>query len=81
MHLDEARHGARFSVFFATAATLLGVFGVISVARADSASMTTTAISPVAVQVRQGVTTERLRDCVTFTRHVADAAAIVASSR
>ena len=83
MHLDEARLGARFSVIFATAATLFGVFGVISVARADGTSMITTAISPVSVEVRQGVMTERLRDCVTFTREgdAVSAAAIVASSR
>ncbi len=62
MHLDEARVG-RFSVLFATAATLCGIFGLISVARASD--------TPQAHELsgaRHGVMTERLRDCVTFER-------------
>lgn len=72
MHLDEARVG-RFSVLFATAATLFGLLGVISVARASESPMPATT-------VRQGTMTERLRDCVTFERVQGDALVIVATS-
>jgi hypothetical protein len=74
MHLDEARVG-RFSVFFATAATLFGLLGVITVARASESPM------PAATTVRQGTMTERLRDPVTFERAHGDELVIVATSR
>lgn len=59
----------RFWVYLSTAATLTGVLGVITVARADVAS--TSLVAPFeseASTVRDGVMTERLRDSVSFER-------------
>ena len=77
MHLDEARVG-RFSVFFATAATLFGLLGVISVARASESPASP---MPAATTLRQGTMTERLRDPVTFERAHGDEPLIVATLR
>jgi hypothetical protein len=79
MHLDEARVGGRFSVLFTTAATLLGLFGVIAAARGAQAPLPMP--MPEATIVRQGVMTERLRDYVTFERVQGEAMVLVATSR
>lgn len=82
MHHDEARVG-RFSAFFATAATLFGVLGLVSVAHASDACVGTASAAPTfeVPSVRQGVMTERLRDCVTFERASGEGFVVVASSR
>lgn len=80
MHLDEAR-GGRFSVLFSTAATLFGVFGVISVARASAEPMVQAPATFAMAATREGVMTERLRDVVTFERTDGEAFVVVASSR
>jgi hypothetical protein len=82
MHHDEARVG-RFSAFFATAATLFGVLGLISVAHASDARVGTAFAAPAfeAPSVRQGVMSERLRDCMTFERATGEGFVLVASSR
>jgi hypothetical protein len=67
MQHARAAAGRRFWVLFSTAATLAGVLGVITVARADVASESP-AEPFVAVTVREGLMTERLRDCETFER-------------
>jgi hypothetical protein len=67
MHLARAAARRRYWVLFSTAATLAGVVGVITVARADVAS--TSLPAPFGgVNAREGVMTERLRDCETFER-------------
>jgi hypothetical protein len=82
MHHDEARVG-RFSALFATAATLFGVLGLISVAHASDASTGTASAAATfePPSVRRGVMTERLRDCVTFERASGEGFVVVASSR
>ena len=66
--MQHARAAARrrFWVLFSTAATLAGILGVITVARADVAS--TPLAAPFALTVREGLMTERLRDCESFER-------------
>jgi hypothetical protein len=83
MHHDEARVGGRISAFFATAATLFGVLGVVSLAQGSDACVGTASAASTfeAPSVRQGVMTERLRDCVTFERAAAEGFVVVASSR
>ncbi len=82
MHHDEARVG-RFSALFATAATLFGVLGLISVAHASDACAGTATAAPSfeAPSVREGLMPERLRDCVTFERASGEGFLVVASSR
>ncbi len=82
MHHDEAQVG-RFSAFFATAATLFGVLGLVTVAQASDARVGTASAARTfeAPSVRQGVMSERLRDCVTFERASGEGFVVVASSR
>lgn len=82
MHHDEAQVG-RFSAFFATAATLFGVLGLVTAAQASDARVGTASAAQTfeAPSVRQGVMSERLRDCVTFERASGEGFVVVASSR
>jgi hypothetical protein len=80
MHLDEARLGGRFAVLFTTAATLFGLFGLVSVVRGAQNGFVMPSHDATTV-VRHGVMTERLRDCVTFERVQGETRVIVATSR
>ena len=84
MHHDEAQVG-RFSAFFATAAMLFGVLGLVTVAQASDARVGTASAAQTrtfeAPSVRQGVMSERLRECVTFERASGEGFVVVASSR
>ena len=81
MHQDEARVG-RFSKIIATAATLFGVLGLVSVPQGSGASVVSASASMFqAPAVRQGVMTERLRDIVIFERAQPEGFVVLASSR
>ena len=74
MQLARAAARRRFLVLICLAVALFGL-GAISAARADGPAM-----SP-ATGMRQGVITERLRDCLTFERTPGESTAVQKTSR